>query len=338
MLPTYVTGRSAHGWWAILCLLVVCFMIFLMAVFGYLFLFGIHPSFWAVPTERWWAIPVTVLNGAAALLVLYGRRLIGRDGSSNWSPTAALLFACLGVATAIAIDWTSWRAQGFDPELTSQGAIVGTPYFMSPEQVRGDPVDPRSDIYSLGALMYRALTGLHPFAGPSPMSVFAKHLTEQAVPPHEINPAVPRGMSEIVLRALRKDPAERFQRVEDLQAAVVGELSELGSSGVEALLDSGAIRRLERNTPAAQAKWAPRCSSVMSESWARSRSRLALSSPCRPAQRAEKMPGAPFRTSTQRPESSAMAGMPVAWARAWALRRAFSAKVTPVSLTSGMSG
>ena len=57
-----------------------------------------------------------------------------------------------------------------------------------------------------------------------------------------------------------------------------------------------------------------------------------------PAQRAEKMPGAPPRTSTQRPESSATAGRPVAWARAWALRRAFSAKVTPVSLTSGMSG
>ncbi|NUO47697.1 MAG: serine/threonine protein kinase, partial [Polyangiaceae bacterium] len=142
-------------------------------------------------------------------------------------------------------------------ELTSQGAIVGTPYFMSPEQVRGEAVDPRSDIYSLGALMYRALTGLHPFSGPSPMSVFAKHLTEQAVPPHQINPAVPLGMSEIVMRALRKDPAERFQRVEDLQAAIISELSELGTSGVEALLDSGAIRRLERQPQAAQATDAP---------------------------------------------------------------------------------
>src|SRR5690606_7078458 len=93
-----------------------------------------------------------------------------------------------------------------------------------------------------------------------------------------------------------------------------------------------------RARAAAQAKWAPRCSSAMSESWARSRSRLARSSPWVPAQRAEKMPGAPPRTSTQRPESSATAGRPVARARAWALRRAFSAKVTPVSLTSGTSG
>lgn len=142
-------------------------------------------------------------------------------------------------------------------ELTSQGAIVGTPYFMSPEQVRGDPVDPRSDIYSVGALMYRALTGQHPFTGPSPMSVFAKHLTEEPQPPHEVNPVVPRGMSEIVLRALRKDPKERFQRIEDLQAAVVGELSDLGNSGVEALLDSGAIRRLERVEVAAKDADAP---------------------------------------------------------------------------------
>ena len=65
--------------------------------------------------------------------------------------------------------------------------------------------------------------------------------------------------------------------------------------------------------------------------------RLAASSPWRPAQRAEKMPGAPPSTSTHRPESSATAGRPVAWARACALSRAFSAKVTPVSLTSGMS-
>src|SRR6478609_6093611 len=76
----------------------------------------------------------------------------------------------------------------------------------------------------------------------------------------------------------------------------------------------------------------------MSPSWARSSSRLALSLPWAPAQRAEKMPGAPPSTSTQRPLSSATAGWPVARARAWALRSAFSAKVTPVSLTSGTSG
>ncbi|MFO0547060.1 MAG: serine/threonine-protein kinase [Polyangiaceae bacterium] len=139
-------------------------------------------------------------------------------------------------------------------ELTSQGAIVGTPYFMSPEQIRGDPVDARSDIYSLGALMYRALTGIYPFSGPSPMSVFAKHLTELPQVPCELNPSISRGMSDIVLRALEKDPAGRFQRIEDLQAAVMSELSELGTSGIETLLDSGALRRLEKPQQAAAAE------------------------------------------------------------------------------------
>lgn len=123
MLPTYVTGRSAHGWWAIVCLLIVCFMIFLMAVFGYLFLYGIHPSFWTLPTNRWWAWPIAVLYGAGALLVLLGRGLLKRDRSTTWSPTAAVLFGCVAVTTALAIDWFSWRGQGIDPELTSQGAM-----------------------------------------------------------------------------------------------------------------------------------------------------------------------------------------------------------------------
>jgi serine/threonine-protein kinase len=139
-------------------------------------------------------------------------------------------------------------------ELTSAGAIVGTPYFMSPEQVRGDPVDARSDIYSLGALMYRALTGHYPFNGPTPMSVFTKHLTELPVPPAERSPDlnIPAGMSRLVMKALLKNPADRFQRVEDLQAAVVEQLRALGTSSVETLLDSGAVRKLE--TAQAQAR------------------------------------------------------------------------------------
>jgi cytochrome c oxidase subunit I+III len=123
MLPTYVTGPSAHGWWAIVCVLVVAGMIFLMAVFGYLFLFGIHPSFWTTPTERWWALPIIGLYGSGALLVLFGRRLLRRSTSTTWSPVAAILFACLFVSAGLAMDWFSWRTQGMDPELTSQGAL-----------------------------------------------------------------------------------------------------------------------------------------------------------------------------------------------------------------------
>ncbi len=138
-------------------------------------------------------------------------------------------------------------------ELTSAGAIVGTPYFMSPEQVRGDPVDARSDIYSLGALMYRALTGHYPFNGPTPMSVFTKHLTEMPAAPVDRSPelGIPPGVSRIVMKALLKNPAERFQKVEDLQVAVVEQLRALGTSSVDTLLDSGAVRKLGTATPKA---------------------------------------------------------------------------------------
>ncbi|MFT3775120.1 MAG: serine/threonine-protein kinase [Minicystis sp.] len=131
-------------------------------------------------------------------------------------------------------------------DVTSQGAIVGTPYFMAPEQIRGEPVDHRTDIYALGALMYRALTGHYPFNGPTPMSVFTKHLTEPPIPPALRAPelGIPVGASNIVLKALAKDPAERYQKVEDLQAALVAEVRAAGTSSVEDLLDSGQVRRL----------------------------------------------------------------------------------------------
>ncbi|MCB9590255.1 MAG: protein kinase [Polyangiaceae bacterium] len=139
-------------------------------------------------------------------------------------------------------------------EVTSRGAIVGTPYYMSPEQVRGEEVDQRSDIYSLGALMYKALTGKPVFDAATPVGVLTKHLTDDAQAPSQRFPelSIPHGMNRIVMRLLAKDPAQRFQSVTDLQAALVGELENQGAnSGVDYLLDSGHMRELERPDAAA---------------------------------------------------------------------------------------
>jgi len=111
-------------------------------------------------------------------------------------------------------------------DVTCQGTIMGTPNYMAPEQIRGEEVDCRTDVYSVGVLMYRLLTGCFPFSADSQVEVLAKHLYERPIPPAERAPglAIPLGASRLVMRALRKDPRDRFQRAEDLRALLVEEL------------------------------------------------------------------------------------------------------------------
>lgn len=98
---------------------------------------------------------------------------------------------------------------------TSEGMIVGTPYYMSYEQAKGERVDPRSDIYSLGAVLYEAVTGRVPFTG-EPLEVIHKHLTEEPIPPRRINPSLSSGVETVVMRALSKDRSKRFQTAAEM--------------------------------------------------------------------------------------------------------------------------
>ena len=194
----------------------------------------------------WSRLGKVIVQACSSLAEAHGKGIVHRDMKPE---NIMLVRARDGGDIAKVLDFGLAKLREGEglSELTSAGAIVGTPYFMSPEQVRGDPVDARSDIYSLGALMYRALTGHYPFNGPTPMSVFTKHLTEVPVPPVDRAPelGIPPGVSRVVMKALLKNPADRFQRVEDLQAAVVEQLRAVGTSSVETLLDSGAVRKLE---------------------------------------------------------------------------------------------
>ena len=106
--------------------------------------------------------------------------------------------------------------------LTQTGMIIGTPQYMSPEQVEGLPLDHRSDVYSLGIIMYELLTGETPFQADTPFKLLMKHVKEKPVPPRKFRPnlAIPEAVEKIVLKALEKDPAKRFQSISELQQSL----------------------------------------------------------------------------------------------------------------------
>ncbi|HEV2123846.1 MAG TPA: cbb3-type cytochrome c oxidase subunit I, partial [Chloroflexota bacterium] len=124
ILPTYVTGPSTHGWWATVILLIVIFMIFLMTIFSWFFVYGIHPAYWSDIGEPMWLIPILGGYGTAAALILLGRWLLTREKSTHWLPPTQILFAAAAIFIAFAIDLWSWRKAGLDPELTSQAALI----------------------------------------------------------------------------------------------------------------------------------------------------------------------------------------------------------------------
>jgi len=104
--------------------------------------------------------------------------------------------------------------------LTSTGQFLGTPNYMAPEQIKGTPVDGRSDIFSLGICLYECLTHRKPFGGDSLTSISYKIVHEPFQPLHEINPTIPEGFADVVSHCLEKDPSKRYQRGKDMANAL----------------------------------------------------------------------------------------------------------------------
>jgi serine/threonine-protein kinase len=117
-------------------------------------------------------------------------------------------------------------AQAGDPSMTEAGSVLGTAQYLAPEQARGEPVDERSDLYSVGVVLYEMLTGTVPFKGDSAVTVALKHVNEAPPEPAELVPGLPYALNQVVLKALAKDPALRYagaaELIADLRAAQAG--------------------------------------------------------------------------------------------------------------------
>ncbi len=109
--------------------------------------------------------------------------------------------------------------------MTQTAQVIGTAQYLSPEQARGERVDARSDLYSTGCLLYELLTGRPPFLGDSPVAIAYQHVRENPIPPSHLDPEVPPWADAIVLRAMAKDPRDRYQSAAEMRADIQRALS-----------------------------------------------------------------------------------------------------------------
>jgi serine/threonine protein kinase len=175
----------------------------------------------------------TVAQAATALDYAHRRGIVHRDVKPDnvlFDEDGHALVTDFGIAEA--------RSQA---RLTASGRAMGTPHYMAPEQAMGKLVDGRSDVYSLGIVMYEGLVGFPPFDGPDAFAVGYKQVHEQPVPPQQVNSEVPQALADIVMRCLSKPPAARYARANDLAVALIAVLPSL-EIGREAVRVAAAAR------------------------------------------------------------------------------------------------
>jgi serine/threonine protein kinase len=152
-----------------------------------------------------------IMQVAESLLHAHDKGLIHRDVKPKnimITKDSVVKLADMGLARAVS-DKEAAEAEA--------GKAFGTPYYISPEQIRGErEIGPPADIYSLGATFYHMVTGAVPFEGKNPSAVMHKHLKAELVPPDHVNPKLSGGVSEIIEMMMAKDPAKRYQTCKDL--------------------------------------------------------------------------------------------------------------------------
>lgn len=120
---------------------------------------------------------------------------------------------------------------------TTGGIVLGTADYISPEQAQGFPLAPTTDIYSLGVVMYEALTSALPFTATTPVGVATLHATTPPAPLRQLNPSVPREIAHVVMRTLRKDPGARYASAREMEAALAAALTAVRSAPAPSIPD-----------------------------------------------------------------------------------------------------
>ena len=166
----------------------------------------------AMPPRR--ALEV-IADACQALNFSHQHGIIHRDvkpANIMISKSGAVKVMDFGIARAIADGGVS---------VTQTAAVIGTAQYLSPEQARGEPVDARSDVYSLGCVLYEILSGEPPFVGDSPVAVAYQHVREDPVPPSQKRPGISPELDAVVLKALAKNPENRYQSAAEMRADLV---------------------------------------------------------------------------------------------------------------------
>ncbi|MEK7326880.1 MAG: bifunctional serine/threonine-protein kinase/ABC transporter substrate-binding protein, partial [Chloroflexota bacterium] len=138
-------------------------------------------------------------------------------------------------------------------KFTGTGGIIGTPAYMSPEQGRGDKVDARTDVYALGVMLYEMVTGRVPFDAETPIAIVFKHIQDPLPPPSTLNPDIPDALERVILKALAKDPNDRFAATGEMVQALQAALPDVTQPAIPA--PTVPEKKIPPPTPALRPKW-----------------------------------------------------------------------------------